>query len=48
MTHREREHPIPEKIETICECGAMFKSIPMMCSECGKIFSEEYTATEES
>ncbi len=27
---------IPPKIETICECGAVFKSRPMICSECGK------------
>lgn len=30
------ETPLPEKIETICECGAVFKSRPMICSECGK------------
>ncbi len=48
MTHREGELPIPEKIETICECGAVFKSKPMLCSECGKVFSEEYAVTEES
>jgi hypothetical protein len=26
----------PEKIETVCECGAVFKSRPMFCSECGR------------
>jgi hypothetical protein len=26
----------PEKIETVCECGAVFKSRPMLCSECGR------------
>ncbi|MDH4212900.1 MAG: hypothetical protein OEV85_03170 [Candidatus Thorarchaeota archaeon] len=31
------EQPIPEKIETICECGAIFKSNPIICSECGRI-----------
>ncbi|MFW9843274.1 MAG: hypothetical protein ACFFEV_01730 [Candidatus Thorarchaeota archaeon] len=30
------EEPIPEKIETTCECGAVFKSNPLICSECGK------------
>ena len=33
---RQAEPPIPSKIETICECGAVFKSNPMMCSECGR------------
>jgi hypothetical protein len=32
----ESEMPIPSKIETICECGAVFKSKPLMCSECGR------------
>ncbi|MFX1368352.1 MAG: hypothetical protein ACFFAY_07130 [Promethearchaeota archaeon] len=32
---REQELPPPEKIETICVCGAVFKSNPLMCSECG-------------
>lgn len=26
----------PEKIETVCECGAVFKSRPVFCSECGR------------
>ncbi len=38
---RETEQPIPEKIETICECGAVFKSRPMMCSECGRQLNED-------
>jgi hypothetical protein len=29
------ELPIPEKIETRCNCGAVFKSNPLICSECG-------------
>jgi hypothetical protein len=33
---RKGESPIPEKIETICECGAVFKSNPLICSECGR------------
>ena len=48
MAHRERELPIPEKIETICECGAVFKSKPLVCSECGRTFSEEDGANENS
>ena len=33
---RQAEAPIPEKIESTCECGAVFKSNPLICSECGK------------
>ncbi|MCK5390148.1 MAG: hypothetical protein KAJ36_06645 [Candidatus Thorarchaeota archaeon] len=33
---KQAEMPIPEKIETSCECGAVFKSNPLICSECGK------------
>ncbi len=33
---KQAEMPIPEKIETSCECGAIFKSNPLICSECGK------------
>ena len=33
---KQAEEPIPEKIETSCECGAVFKSNPLICSECGK------------
>jgi hypothetical protein len=31
------EPPIPDKIETRCECGAVFRSNPLICSECGAI-----------
>ncbi len=34
--NRKAEPPIPTKIETVCECGAIFKSNPMICSECGR------------
>jgi hypothetical protein len=34
------ETPIPEKIETVCECGAVFKSNPLICSECGRILRQ--------
>ncbi len=32
---RTAEPPIPEKIVTVCQCGAVFKSNPLICSECG-------------
>ncbi|NWF96151.1 MAG: hypothetical protein HXY34_08405 [Candidatus Thorarchaeota archaeon] len=28
--------PLPTKIETVCTCGAVFRSIPILCSECGR------------
>ncbi|MHA1772191.1 MAG: hypothetical protein ACTSYL_01170 [Candidatus Thorarchaeota archaeon] len=28
--------PIPEKIETVCSCGVVYKSRPLICSACGK------------
>ena len=34
---RQKEPPIPEKIETHCQCGAVFKSNPLICSECGTV-----------
>ena len=37
----QAEMPIPEKIETSCECGAIFKSNPLICSECGKQLRDE-------
>lgn len=33
---QQTESPIPSKIETICDCGAVYKSKPMICSECGR------------
>jgi hypothetical protein len=33
---RQAEPPVPSKIETTCECGAVFKSNPIICSECGR------------
>ncbi|MHA2140981.1 MAG: hypothetical protein ACXADC_17235 [Candidatus Thorarchaeota archaeon] len=41
MLRQEKELPIPEGIQTKCECGAVFKSKPMICSECGRILAEE-------
>jgi hypothetical protein len=37
----EREAPPPSLIETVCECGARFKSNPLMCSECGRVLRTE-------
>lgn len=37
---KQSEEPIPEKIETSCECGAIFKSNPLICSECGRQLRE--------
>lgn len=37
---RQAEDPIPDKIETSCECGAVFKSNPLICSECGRQLRE--------
>lgn len=34
------EMSVPEKIETRCSCGAVFKSNPLICSECGAILRE--------
>ncbi|MFX1560246.1 MAG: hypothetical protein ACFFBL_06645 [Promethearchaeota archaeon] len=33
---QQAEPPIPTGIETVCECGAVFKSNPLLCSECGR------------
>ena len=33
---KQAEPAIPDQIETVCECGAVFKSNPMLCSECGR------------
>ncbi|MFX1483821.1 MAG: hypothetical protein ACFFCP_11615 [Promethearchaeota archaeon] len=37
---QEAEAPIPSKIETVCECGAVYKSRPLLCSECGRKLSD--------
>ena len=31
-----KEIPPPAKIETICSCGAVYKSKPLICAECGR------------
>jgi len=33
---RQAEEPIPDRIQISCECGAVFKSNPLICSECGR------------
>ncbi len=41
-TMRERGEPITiTKIETRCECGAVFKSNPILCSECGRVLDNQ-------
>jgi hypothetical protein len=37
----QSDAPVPEKIESVCDCGAIFKSKPMICSECGRILHEQ-------
>jgi hypothetical protein len=44
LASRESELPIPEGIETSCRCGTVFKSKPMVCSECGRTLSHEPTS----
>lgn len=36
-TQQTKDPPIPDRIETKCECGAVYKSKPLICSECGRI-----------
>ncbi len=36
ISRRAGEAEAPEKIETVCECGAVYKSNPMICAECGR------------
>lgn len=31
----------PKPIMTVCECGAVFKSRPAICSECGRVLHDE-------
>ena len=38
---RESDAPPPIKIETVCLCGAVFKSAPLMCAECGRTLRSE-------
>lgn len=49
---RETEAPLPQKIETVCDCGAVYKSRPLICAECGKTLRKhpevDYTADKPS
>ncbi|MEM2141907.1 MAG: hypothetical protein QXS20_06235 [Candidatus Thorarchaeota archaeon] len=40
---RRQERPLPAIIETVCECGARFKSNPVICSVCGRTLRDETT-----
>jgi hypothetical protein len=37
---KQSEVPIPQLIETRCQCGAVFKSKPLICSECGAVLRD--------
>jgi hypothetical protein len=43
----EADEPVPEKIESTCVCGAVFKSNPLICSECGRTLRSEPTTGRE-
>ncbi len=32
----QSEPPIPDTVETVCACGAVYKSKPLICSACGR------------
>ncbi|MHA2603293.1 MAG: hypothetical protein AM324_014320 [Candidatus Thorarchaeota archaeon SMTZ1-83] len=40
LAQSETKLPPPESILTTCECGAVFKSRPLLCSECGRQLSK--------
>ena len=44
--HRERRVAPPAKIETICTCGAVFKSNPLICAYCGRTLREGTAETD--
>ncbi|MFW9887324.1 MAG: hypothetical protein ACFFER_04035 [Candidatus Thorarchaeota archaeon] len=48
LAFRERELPIPERIEARCQCGAVFKSKPMVCSECGRTLLYEQSTDDNT
>ena len=41
MLQAEGRAQPPDKIETICDCGAVFRSRPLICAECGKALKHE-------
>jgi len=40
LAQRETKLPPPVSIRTTCQCGAVFKSRPLLCSECGRQLGE--------
>ncbi|MFW9799314.1 MAG: hypothetical protein ACFFD9_02680 [Candidatus Thorarchaeota archaeon] len=40
ILQRGKTLPPPQKIQTVCECGAVFKSRPILCSNCGRRLAE--------
>ncbi|MFQ5831793.1 MAG: hypothetical protein ACE5H4_03735 [Candidatus Thorarchaeota archaeon] len=40
ILQRGKTLPPPGKIQTVCECGAVFKSRPLLCSNCGRRLAE--------
>ncbi len=47
LVHEEETAP-PEKIETSCVCGAIFKSKPLMCAECGRQMKQLSTLSTDA
>jgi len=45
---KEEEIIPPSKIETVCECGAVFRSIPLICAECGRKLVQSPTLPTDS
>jgi hypothetical protein len=45
---REKDLVPPTKIETVCECGAVFKSKPMICAECGQSLVDSTSLSTDS
>ena len=45
---KESEVVAPTKIETTCECGAVVKSKPMICAECGRTLIQSTSLSADS
>ncbi len=45
---KESETVAPAKIETTCECGAVFKSKPMICALCGRTLIQSSSLSADS
>ena len=37
---RESDRPPPDRIETVCQCGAFYKSRPILCAVCGRLLTD--------